>query len=404
MVIAKIAFRNIFRHKRRSLLTGMMMAGGGFLFSVFIGMVDGTYGNIIDMFTRDHTGHIQVHKGGYLEKPSIYESFPDPGAIGRKIKGIPYVESWAPRVHTPALAFAGAKTTGVRVIGLEPKREAATTRIREKVSEGRFISGQPEYEAIISSGLSRILKVGVGDEIAMIAQGVDGSLANDLFTVVGIADEGEVSYSGSNCYIHIAKAQEFLAMGDRVHELAVVLKEHTMSRQVARSIEEELSDASLDVSPWQVVEEQFYRAMRADIKGNWISIFVLTVVIAVGVLNTVLMVVLERTREYGVLRAIGTRPLSVFKLIVLETAFLSVMSITLGTAAGMIANHLLSIYGIAYPEPIEYGGVMFKELTARITARSIVLPATIVFLTALLVSVFPAIRAARIIPVKALRD
>jgi ABC-type lipoprotein release transport system permease subunit len=404
MILIKIAFRNIFRHKKRSALTGLMMGGGCFLFAVFIGMIDGTYGNLIDMFTRDHTGHIQIHKNGYLDKPSIYKTLNDPGSIGNKIDSFVHIQSWAPRVYTPALAFAGKKTTGVQLAGIDPPKEVRTTRIRHKVDRGRFISGTPLNEVVIGDGLARVLKVDLGGKIAIIAQGADGSIANELFTVVGIMGKTEGAMGSSTCYTHINSLQEFLSLGGRVHEIAVVLMDESKTIRVADLVKEALDDPLLEVDPWQVVESQFYRAMQADIKGNWYTIMVFTIIIAVGVLNTILMILLERTREFGVLKALGTRPFQIFLMIVLETACLAVLSIIIGTAAGIFANWMLSVYGITYSIPIEYGGFVFDKLTAKITLRSLVLPAVIVFSTAILVSILPAIRAARIVPVKAMRS
>lgn len=402
MIISKIAFRNIFRRKRRSTLTGLMMTGGCALFALFIGMVDGTYGNLIDMFTRSYTGHIQVHKNGYLDKPSIYKTLNDPDSIGDKIQPVAHVQSWAPRVYTSALAFAGKKTTGVKVVGVHPVKEVRTTRLKYKVERGRFISDTPLNEVVISNGLARILKVDLGGEIALIAQGSDGSIANELFTVVGITDKA--GSSSLTCYMHINTAQEFLTLGGRVHEIAVVLADHAKTRQTVGLIKDALDEPLLDVDPWQVVEAQFYKAMQADIKGNWYTIVIFTIIIAVGVLNTILMIILERTREFGVLRALGTRPFQIFMLIVFETVFLAVISIIIGTIIGMLANWWFYVYGITYSTPIEYGGYVFDKLTAKITLRSVLMPAAIIFSTALLVSVWPAIRAARIIPVKTMRS
>ncbi len=404
MIISKIAFRNIFRRKRRSVLTGLMMAGGCCLFAIFIGMIDGSYSDLIDMFTRDRTGHIQVHKNGYLEKPSIYKFFKDPDSIGNKIQPLSYVQSWAPRVYTPALAFAGQKTTGVQVMGVHPAREGKTTRLKNKIDRGRFLSETPFNETVISDGLARVLKVDLGDEIALIAQGVDGSVANGLFTVVGITGPEEGSYGASTIYTHITSVQEFLSMDRSVHEIAVVLTDHAKTIKTVDLIEDALKEPSLDVEPWQVVESQFYRAMQADIKGNWLTMVVFTIIVAIGVLNTVLMVILERTREYGVLKALGTRPFQIFRLIVLEYAYLSVLSIIVGTAFGMLFNFILSVYGITLSTPLEYGGYLFDKITAKITFRSVLVPAIVIFGTAVLVSMLPAIRAARIIPVKALRS
>jgi ABC-type lipoprotein release transport system permease subunit len=404
MIIAKIAFRNIFRHKRRSALTGMMMAGGCGLFALFFGMIDGTYGNLIDMFTRDHTGHIQVHKEGYLEKPSIYKTLSSPDLIGEKIEPVEYVHSWAPRVYTPALAFAGQKTTGARVMGIDPKKEARTTRLKNKVSMGNFLSSSPRNEVVLSSGLARVLNVSLGGEIALIAQGIDGSVANGLYTVVGITGGEGKSYGESKCYMHINDLREFLSMDRSVHEIAVVLTDHSKTEEVTGLIDKELVFPHIDVDPWQVVEAQFYRAMQADLKGNRYSIMVFTIIIAVGVLNTILMVVLERTREFGVLKAIGTRPFQIFQLIIIETFFLSLISIIAGTIIGVLANWWFQVYGVTYPTPIEYGGYIFERLTSKLTLRSILVPPLIIMGTALFVSIWPAVRAARIIPFKAMRS
>jgi len=403
MIILKIAFRNIFRHKRRSLLTGMMMAGGCGLFALFFGMIDGTYGNLIDMFTRDHTGHIQIHRHGYLDKPSIYKIIKSTDMIAEKIESVPYVQSWAPRVYTPALAFAGRKTTGVQIMGIDPGMESKTTRLRNKISSGHFLSEAPEDEIVISEGLARVLNVDLGGEVALIAQGIDGSVANGLYRVVGITGGGGKSYGETKCYMHISTARDFLSMAKGAHEIAILLADYSMTDKAAGMIDTLLDSTSLDVDPWQVVEAQFYRAMRADIKGNSYSIIVFTIIIAVGVLNTILMVVLERTREFGVLKALGTRPLHIFKLIMLETFCLSLISITAGIMIGVLANWWFHTYGVAYPTPIEYGGFIFDRLTSDITLRSLLVPPIIIIGTALTVSIWPAIRAAKIIPVKAMR-
>jgi ABC-type lipoprotein release transport system permease subunit len=371
MIIAKIAFRNIFRHKRRSVLTGLMMTGGCFLFAISLGMVDGSYDKLIDMFTRNKTGHVQIHRRGYLEKPSIYKTLEAADSIGIRVEPVANVQSWTPRVYTPALAFVGEKTTGVQVMGVHPEREGRTTRLAYRIDRGRFLSDKPLKEIIISDGLARILRVDLGGEVALIAQGVDGS--------------------------------EFLSMGERIHEIAVVLEDHAKTLKTVGYLRDTLKDPLLDVEPWQVVESQFYRAMQADIKGNWYSLMVFTIIVAIGVLNTVLMVILERTREFGVLRALGTRPFQIFQLIVIETASLAVLSIIPGVLIGILANWILSVKGITLSTPLEWGGFYFDTITAKITLRSVVIPAVVIFGTAVLVSILPAIRAARVIPVKALR-
>ncbi|MCH8856831.1 MAG: ABC transporter permease, partial [Proteobacteria bacterium] len=357
-MIARIAFRNIFRQKRRSILTALMIAGGFALSSVSLGISEGSYDRIIDMFTRDHTGHVQVHRSGYLDRPSIYKTITDPQALGAALAEYPGVAAWAPRLYSPALAFRGKKTTGAQLVGVDPEREGITTRLPAKISQGRFLTREPEYGVLLASGLARILQAEIGDEIVLIAQGADGSIANDLFRVVGILGASGQVRQGMRCYLHIEAAREFLVLPDRAHEVALLLDEPRDSRTIAADLTTALGRPDLDIDPWEVVEHQFYQAMRADVQGMWITLVIVMIIVAVGILNTVLMTILERTREFGVLRALGTRPRDVFALVVLETSFLALLSLVPGVLLGAGCNHLLAVYGIQLPSPVEYGGVV----------------------------------------------
>jgi putative ABC transport system permease protein len=143
--------------------------------------------------------------------------------------------------------------------------------------------------------------------------------------------------------------------------------------------------------------------MRADQQGMWISLLVIVLIVAVGVLNTVLMSVLERRREYGVLKAIGTRPARLFGLVLSEINLIAFASVIIGAGLSVLINYLLSIQGITLPEPFTYGGVEFTKMYSEVNARSLYIPALTVMLSALLVAVFPSLKAARIEPARAMR-
>lgn len=402
-MLFRLAFRNVFRQRRRSLLTALMMVGGFCLSSVSISISDGSYGHLIDIFTRDHTGHLQIHRAGYLDRPSLYATLDEVAAIGDVLDGDDRVSGWAPRVYAPALAFRGAKTTGVRLMGVDPAPEAATTRLPRKVSRGRFFSGPDEHAVILGHSIADLLGADVGDEVVLIGQGADGSIANDLFPVVGITGASGQVRSSRTAYLPLGTAQEFLVLPGRVHELAVVLHDVDEARASAADLQTRLADRDLDVSPWQVVEAEFYRAMRADVEGMWVSLLVIIVIVAIGVLNTVLMTILERTREFGVLRALGTRPRTVFGLILLETAFLAGLSLVPGAALSAGLNAWLAAVGIPMSVGVEVGGVLFSHMYGELNARTLWLPASVVFGAAVLVSLLPALRAAHVVPVDALR-
>ena len=402
-MILKIALRNIFRQKRRTILTALAMIAGFTLSSLFIGLSDGAYGNIITMFTRNRTGHIQVHRAGYLDKPSLYETIDGYAAIGETIQGTAGVDAWTPRVYAAGLGSVGEKSTAVQVIGVDVARETQATRFDQKMIEGSVLAETASHEAVIGKGLAKILSGTVGSEIVIFSQGADGSLANDVYKIVGIAESGGDATDRVACYLHIEDAQELFVLEGRIHEIVVIISNINQVSKVTDAIKARLNNSTLEVAPWQVVAKSFYRAMKVDQQGDAIARWVIMLIVAIGVLNTVLMSVLERTREYGVLKAVGTKPTQIFWLVICEVVIIAIGSIAVGALLGVLANYLLSIYGITYPEEITYGGMKIKTLYAEVNARCLIIPAITVMLSATIVSLFPAIKAARIMPAKAMR-
>ncbi len=402
-MILKIAFRNTFRQKRRTILTALAMIVGFTLLSITIGLSDGAYGGIIEMFTRNRTGHIQVHRAGYLDKPSLYETIDGYAAIGETIQGTAGVEAWTPRVYAAGLGSVGEKSTAVQVIGIDVARETQATRFDKKVIEGSVLAETASHEAVIGKGLAKIISGTVGSEIVIFSQGADGSIANDVYKIVGIAESGDDATDRVACYLHIEDAQELFVLDGRIHEIVVIVSNINHVSKITDALEARLNNSTLEVSPWQVVAKSFYRAMKTDQQGDAISRWVIMFIVAIGVLNTVLMSVLERTREYGVLKAIGTKPTQIFWLVVCEVIIVTIGSICVGVPLGVLANYLLSISGITYPEAITYGGMKFTTLYAEVNVRCLIIPAITVMVSATIVSLFPAIKAARIVPAKAMR-
>lgn len=397
----RMALRNVLRNRRRSLLTGLMMAGGFTLFSATLGISGGTYGSIIDMFTRSRTGHAQVHAAGYLDRPSLHKTF-DPARAAKALDGLPDVAAWAPRVYAPSLAFAGSKTVGAQIMGIDPARERRAMRLETQLSSGTFVADAPSAGVVVSARLAAALGLKAGDEFSLIGQGADGSIANDNFRVAGVLSATESAFEGPWCLMHIDKAREFLALGNRAHEIALVFTDYRDAREDAALVAAALASPELDVQPWQVTEKEFYQAMLLDKKGGDITNYVIMLIVAIGVLNTVLMAVLERTREYGVLKALGTRPAAVFLLIMAEVLILTLISCAAGALGALALNHYLATHGIPIPNPVSYGGMKFTVMLSAVTLETFTRPAWTVLAAALAVGVFPALKAARITPVKAL--
>lgn len=403
MIILKIAFRNIFRQKRRTLLTALTMFGGFTLAAISIGWSEGTYSYTIDMFTRNQMGHIQIHEKGYLDKPTLYKTIDNYRQIGGKISGLEGLEAWCPRLYSSGLVAVTEKSAGAMIIGIDPVLENEATGFDKKVVEGKSFSENPGHEAILGSGLMDILGAEVGDSAVIVSQAADGSIANDIYEITGVVESGDNMSDRSSFYLHLTDAQELFVLDGRVHEIAIIANELGDVDELVGGIKSAIGNSSLSIEPWQEFAKQFYVAMQADKQGAWIMIFIIILIVAVGVLNTVLMTVLERIREYGVLRALGTRPIQIFRLIILETNFIAVGSILVGLVASTLINYLLSVKGVSMPDSITYGGVEFTKMYSEVNAISLYIPAITVIVTVSLVSIFPAIKAARTSPSKAMR-
>jgi len=403
MLILKMALRNIFRQKRRTILTGLSMLVGFVLAVIFIGWSDGAYNNIIRTFTGNRLGHIQIHEKTYTNRPSLYKTIDDLSQISETLHQIKEVQSWAPRLFSAGLVSVGEKSAGVQIIGIDPEKETKTTHFDKKVIKGRNFSQAPSHEAIIGKGLAEILNAGVDDEIVIISQAADGSIANDLYTIIGISSSGDDISDRISFYLPLREAQELLVLEGRVHEIAVTVDKLSHVSRVNALITEKLQNPELIVEPWQVFAKSFYQAMQADKEGMWIMLVVIVLIVAVGVLNTVLMSVLERRREYGLLKAVGTKPRQIITLVLLEVTILAMLSLLLGTGLGLGANSFLSTHGIKFGEGFTYGGMKFDTMYSEVNARSFIIPAVTVLLCALLVSFYPSLKAAKTEPAKTMR-
>ncbi len=401
-MIPKIAFRNMLRQKRRTALTSLTMVGGFLLAAVSIGWSDGTYSYIINMFTSDRLGQIQVHKSGYLDEPSIYDRIAEYSRIGESIQSVEGVRAWAPRVYSAGLVSLGDKTAGIRLTGMDPELEENATGFSRKVVEGSPLSNAPK-EALLGKGLKRILGAGVGDEIVLLTQAADGSMANDVFRIAGIVDIGDETSNRLSLYLNLSDAQDFLVIDSDVHEIVVLVDDLKRVGEVTGSIRARLGNPDLEVLPWQEFARPFYEAMRADQQGMWIMLGIIILIVAVGVLNTVLMSVLERRREYGLLKAVGTPPATISGLVLMELLEIVILSVALGVILSIGVNWILSVYGVPIPMNVSYGGIEFDRMYTEINARSLYIPAVTVALSAIFVSIFPAWNAAKTDPARAMR-
>ncbi|XOV88925.1 MAG: ABC transporter permease [Pseudomonadota bacterium] len=403
-LLLRLATRNVLRQRRRSLLTILSMAGGYLLCCLSFSLVNGSYGNIIRLFTEEQTGHVQIHKDDYAKKPRIHKTIDDPDAVARVLQQYPDIRAFTPRVFAPALAYANNKNTPVQVTGVDVISERVTSRLEKKLTQGQWLAETPDsdgyFSAIVGQGVADTLNLALGDELVLISQGADGSVANDIFIIGGFVGDKR-STDRLTVFLPLNAAQEFLTLEGRVHEFAILLADIETARKAAADLQVSLPE--LKVAPWQEVMDTFYKSMEADRRGNQVTLGIILFIVFIGVLNTVLMSVLERTREFGVLKAIGSRPGMIVTLIVLETGVLAALSIALGLLLAVPANIWFTYQGFALPEPVDMGGVAVQYMRGELSLEVFLLPMAILYGYAIVVSIPPGLRAARVPPIEAMR-
>ena len=403
MLLIKMALRNIFRQKRRTIFTALTMVVGFVLAAFSIGWADGTYNNIIDIFTKSWLGHIQIHYKDYLDKPSIYKTIDNYNEISDKLLNIKGINSYTFRIYSAGLVSLGEKTSGVRIIGFDEKKEDKTTLFHKKIVKGNYFSNKQKNELLIGKGLAKILHAKIGDKVVLVSQASDGSIANDFFKIVGFVSTDDEISDRSFLYMKLKNVQEFLVLDNKIHEIAIRINSIKNVKKIKNKIASIIKDNSINVETWQEFAKDFYKAMKADKGGMWVSLFVIVLVVAVGVLNTVLMSVLERFREYGLLKALGTKPKDIILLVLYETNIIAIISIVIGGLIAFGINYYFSLHGIQLPQAYSYGGMSFSEMMTEINLRSFLIPALTILFTGTLVGFFPALKASKIEPVKSLR-
>jgi len=419
-MLLKLAWRNVFRQKRRTILTLLTMTGGFLLSSLSIGWMDGSYSSIIMFFTNNRTGQIQVHHEGYLEDPSIYATISEYQTVGAFLDSIPGVRTWTLRIYSGALLAVRPRIAGLEnvftnsaaasVIGIDPGMEEAATDFSDRIVNGEMLSASAadtSYAAtgqiILGKELSIILEASVGDSLVMLSQAADGSSADRMYVIRGIVSTGNADIDRNTCYITLSDAQILFALQGKVHEIAIMTGSLGAVDKLTEEISAVLSVRNLETDSWKTFAKEFYNGMKADEVQLKVTIFIIVLVAAMGVLNTILMMVLERRREFGVMKAIGTRPGFIVRMIVLEANIMGIISVILGSIFSTAGLLFLSKHGLVMDPPLDYGGTVFREMIASITPECYWIPALCVIITASTVSFLPALKAAHTKAAKTLR-
>ena len=409
-LILRMAWRNIWRHRRRTWLTVTAMVFSNVLLVFMISLQFGSYDMMIANTLQTFSGHLQLQAPGYQDNPRLRTSIPAIAELADELRQALARDLPGSRVAQRAAAFALAsseqRSLGIQLIGVQPAAEPGVSTLPGLVKTGRFLEHPDAAEIVIGSVLARNLKVSVGNEITLLGSGYDGSFAAGVVEVVGVFDAGSADMDRGFAEVPLGYFQATFAMGDRGNSVAVAVDDLArVPEAVATAREVAAGRGQLAVLDWNALHPGLRQAIQADLSSGWFMYGVLIVLVAFSVLNTQLMSVMERTREFGMISALGVRPRRLASLVMLETGLMALIGLALGLLMGWLVALYFNVHGFSYPgmaevaERFNLPGEMYPSLTVG----ALLLGPSVVFAFCLLAAVYPALRLFRLRPVEAMR-
>ncbi len=407
-IIIKFAWRSVWRNKRRTILTFLTIFVGCAMIIFMNAIAKGGHDKMIEDAVAINTGHIQIHEKGFWENQTVDYAFQITPQLDTALQNNKQIDGYCPRIQAGGLLSFKENTAPAMIQGIDPDKEKQVTILNEKIIKGgRFLKPSDRNQILIGEVLSKNLGAGLGDTISMISQGFDGSIAAENLEIVGLLNTGNPEYDRSLVLMPIALANETFTMMDYIHSLIIRVKDSSDTFNVKDSISKILDKDKLEVMAWDGLMPELVQFIVMDDIGAYVFDFVLFMVVAFGILNTIQMSVYERTREFGIMLAIGTSPGRVKKMVLMESVFITIIGSALGIALGYMISYYFTINPIDYSDyaaEMAVWGVSTTSIPADVSALNIAVTSILTFVLSISFSIFPALRASKLEPVKAIRQ
>lgn len=407
-LLFSLAWRNIWRHPLRGGLTLAAIAFAAFVLVFMVTLQLGTYDLMIESNLRMLTGHFQVQSPGYHDKPQIRNVLTKPEVIAGTLRRLEGVEAATIRANGFALVSSEDRTYGAQVVGVQPGHENRLSILPGRISQGRFLADDQAHEAVIGAAFAHNLRLEVGGELTLLGSGRDGSIAAAVLRVVGIFESGAPELDRGLIQIPLGAFQDIFTMRDSAHAVAVLTGDLDRLPEVAQRARQVLAEESLGewvILDWESLQPGLRQLVRADMAMSWVLYFCLIVVVVFSILNTFLMAVLERTREFGMMMALGIRPPRLAGLVMLESFFLTLAGLLLGLLVGGLVTWYFAIHGFSYPGMAEMAGEfgLPDKIYPQISLVAFGSGPLAILICTLLAALYPALRLWRLQPVEAMK-
>jgi ABC-type lipoprotein release transport system permease subunit len=400
----RVAWRNLFRNKKRTIIAGSAI-GIGLAALIFVdATIIGMRKNMIHSATASFMGEGQIYRQGFKETRESDLTLNNSDDVINRLEDEEKVAAFAERTISFAMISSPANVSSVSLVGINPKREPSLSQVDDALIKGAFFTENNPRNCLIGSKLADILKVELGDRIVLtVAQVHTDDLSQEMFRISGIFHFNIDEMDRGMAFIRLEKAQEMLNLQDQVHVIALKFTDMELGQKENWDFWQQYSQNQNLARGWTELMPELHAALQLTDFSTLITAAILFGVVALGIINTLFMSIHERMFEFGVLRAVGTRPFGVAALIIFEAGALAVLSILFGELLGFGLTYAISVVGIDYTG-IEFAGVTFRELLYPVLQvdQFIIYPFW-VFVFTVVIGVYPAIYAARLSPADALR-
>lgn len=405
-VTLTMAWRNLWRNARRTWLTMAAMIFTNVLLVFLISLQLGMYDTMIENSLRAFSGHMQVQRQGYLDDPRMRDTIDNAADTAAMLRQQLGINSIAQRAQGFALASSDDRSFGIQLIGVEPEYEPLVSSLPGLLGEGEWFSGPAAEEIVLGRVLARNLQVTIGDEITLLGSGADGSFAAGLATVVGILDTGVPDADRSIAQLPLSYFQLVFSMPDQAHALVFEFAELGEVAQRKLQVESLLAGtAQWVVHDWDALQPGLRQAVTSDMVSAWFMYGILIIVVSLSVMNTQLMSVLERTREFGTMLALGIKPGRLGRLVLLETLIMSLLGLSIGIFFGYLLVAWFAHTGFTFAGMAEAAAKynMDEYMYPQASLLSLFWGPGTVFIGGMLAAIYPALKLQRMQPIEAMR-
>jgi ABC-type lipoprotein release transport system permease subunit len=404
MSYLRMAWRNLWRNKRRTMITVASIFFGVLLATIMASMQDGTYGNMIDMMVRLSSGYLQVQYPDYAGDKTVNNVFAPADDLVERLETSASVTTVASRFESFALISSGMNTRGGAVIGFEPAKDKETSNLGHWVSEGSMLN-TGDKGVLVASNIARYLGLGINDTIILISQGYRGVTAAGQYPIKGILTFSTPQMNNLGVFMDVAIAQELFSAEGMITSLVIMTDGYDAVAPALREVNAIAGD-SLSVLTWQELNPEIVQFIESDKAGGVVMLFILYIVIGFGIFGTIIMMLAERRRELGVMVAVGMHRSKLATVLFMETMLIGLTGVVVGFAVSIpviltLVGNPIELPGEVREAYLQYG---FEPFLFFGTAPWIFVNQVVtVFAITTAVAFYPVVKIRKLVVAKALR-